>query len=173
MWSLPVFSHFNLQELWGNLIPVDVFASEVAHLPWSTAYKKQVRVDHGGGVSIYMNIYVYTRSIPTRSCWHLTHDTQSLPHLNHAEIHLLWRCATEKSYWVQWCMYTCLYWVCPWIYLSIYLSICLSVWPPSYTSFYLSLGRQLVMLWEFLARANQRTKNLKLIFNALVQCYKA
>ena len=27
IWSLPMFSHFRLQEFWGNLIPADVFAS--------------------------------------------------------------------------------------------------------------------------------------------------
>ena len=35
-----MFSHFRLQEFWGNLIPVDVFASDVAKmLPGSNFHK--------------------------------------------------------------------------------------------------------------------------------------
>ena len=44
-----MFSHFRLQEFWGNLIPADVFASEAAQPPMIHCLEKQLRVDHGGG----------------------------------------------------------------------------------------------------------------------------
>ena len=49
-------ARFRLQEFWGNLILVDVFASEVAQIPWSAGSAGS----WAGGVSTHTYIYIYT-----------------------------------------------------------------------------------------------------------------
>ena len=59
-----MFSRFRLQKFWGNLIPVDVFASEVAPPPMIHCLRKAGSAGSWGGggggcIYIYMYIYIY------------------------------------------------------------------------------------------------------------------
>ena len=64
-------------QILGISIPVSAFASEVAHLPRSTAYTKQDRVDHEGGVSMYICMYV-CMYVCMHACMHASIHTCSI-----------------------------------------------------------------------------------------------